>query len=122
MSNPESFPSQETEEDKIEQDLKTESQAERREDAKISIDFFFSAHSTREDFDKIRGLVQKADIVVPEIYGHTEKSERAFNLVSQGKISPSQFSEKLKSSAQGVLLEAIYNTKKPIVHARYPKN
>ncbi len=94
---------------------------EKRENLKISIDFFFSAHGEREDFERVESLIKDADIIIPEQFGNTKESERAFNLISQGKINPDSFPESLKNSAQGFLLDSIYKTKKPILFVDIPK-
>lgn len=94
---------------------------EKKEKPKISIDFFFSAHGTREDYERLKELINNADIIIPEQFGNTEKSENDFNLVSEGKINPDSFPESLRNSAQGFLLELIYKTKKPIFLVDIPK-
>ena len=84
---------------------------------KITVDFFFSAHETAEDVNRLPEALKNADVYVPEAIGWTKEDERLINQVSQGKMAL----DTPTNSADEVEASSLYNTKIPVVFVDLPK-
>jgi len=84
---------------------------------KITVDFFFSAHGSPEDFDRLPAALKNADVYIPEQVGWTKKQEQIINQVSQGKTKL----EIEPGSIQETEVSSLYNTKIPIFFVDIPK-
>lgn len=106
------------------------------EKPKLSFEVLFSRHAHYEDAEKV-GMKEKmehADIFLPEMAGWNEETEKMFNAVSSGKITPRQFFAVQKipdialSDPQSIQpfrwaeLEAVYKTGIPVSFVDIPEN
>lgn len=71
--------------DKIKANLQRE---KKTEEPKISVDFYFSAHGSKEDATGLKEKVSKCDIFVPEMIGWIPTHMDTYNDLSNGKITP----------------------------------
>ena len=84
---------------------------------KITVDFFFSAHETAEDVNRLPEALKNADVYVPEAVGWTKKDEQLINQVSQGKT-------KLQAPTDSALeteASLLYNSKISVIFIDLPK-
>lgn len=116
-------------EDKVttQQNLNGESPKERLDHHNIKYEFYFSPHGNPNDFKDLFELIKGADIYVPEVFGWTREYLGIYQDVSAGRKTPEQaIKEKQAEDAEmnPLLLEelqALYNTKKPIIFIDLPE-
>ncbi len=78
---------------------------------KITVNFFFSAHSSQQDFDRLPEALKNADVFIPENIGWKKKEEREINTASRGEKSPSKLS---------YIEPIVYNLKIPVIFIDLP--
>lgn len=98
------------------------SQESQEKEPNINLDFYFFAHGTKEDFEKLEEKIQNCDIYIPEIYRYDEKTYTLMNQVSMGEITPNEAAEQMLFPTDEVKhqLNLIHNTKKPITFIDIP--
>jgi len=94
----------------------------------VSLEIFYTAHVTSEDFAGLREKAEEADIVVIEDLGWEKSVLKKFQEVSDGKKKPQDFFHYFGFTPGNYrpfdallgILDAIYNTKKQIVIVDVP--
>lgn len=96
----------------------------KEKEPKISYEFFYSAHRTAKDFEKLEDVFNKSDVYVPEAFRWTPEALRDVNNLSQGRITIKDvafwcgFSN---NSSRFKEFELIEGSKKPILFVDLPE-
>jgi hypothetical protein len=88
----------------------------------IKLEFYFSAHGTKEDLENLKSKFDECDVFIPEMYGWNENVLNDFRKISSSELNPEEYLSRFdRKSAQFTQLESIVNlikgSNKPIFFA-----